>query len=293
MAVKCASGEEYASTRVHIDAFSLKDVKEALASLKPKRSAGPDGIPAFLFRDCSGILAKPLQYIFNTCMRLETFPAQWKVTRVIPVPKGKVKSDISGYRPVAVLSTPAKVFEAAIYRAMQKQISSLISDAQHGFWPGRSTTTNLLNFMSNVVPAVDSGHQVDVAYFDFRKAFDTVDNDILLNKLALLGCTPHLLKFFSSYLKDRQQYVDYKGCLSDSYYTLSGVSQGSNLGPLEFIIMINDLPQVIKHGVCLLFADDLKLLLEVRDKMDSERLQQDIDSIVEWSHRNKLYFNVN
>ncbi|CAG4968309.1 unnamed protein product [Colias eurytheme] len=156
-AVSSSSREITSSSRVHIDEFSLKDVKEALASLKPKRSAGPDGIPAFLFRDCSGILAKPLQYIFNTCMRVETFPAQWKVTRVIPVPKGKVKSDISGYRPVAVLSTPAKV---------------------------------------------------------------------------------------------------------------------------------------VKHGVCLLFADDLKLLLEVKNKTDSERLQQDIDSIVEWSHRNKLYFNV-
>lgn len=184
------------------------------------------------------------------------------------------------------------MFESALQRCIQRQVSGQLSDAQHGFRPARSTATNLLNFMARVVPAVDAGVQVDVAYFDFKKAFDTVDNDILLEKLASVGCTPHLLQFFSSYLRDRQQYVDYKGCTSDPYYTRSGVSQGSNLGPLEFIIMVNDLPDVIRHGCCLLFADDLKLLMEVQGKSDCERLQEDIDRVLEWSKENRLYFNV-
>ncbi|PZC72272.1 hypothetical protein B5X24_HaOG211650 [Helicoverpa armigera] len=115
----------------------------------------------------------------------------------------------------------------------------------------------MLNFMAQVIPAVDAGVQVDAAYFDFKKAFDTVDNDVLLRKLADIGCTPHLLQFFVSYMKDRQH-----------------------------------LPEVVRHATCLLFADDLKLLLEVRDESDCTRLQDDIDKVVKWSHDNKLYFNV-
>ncbi|KAG6460079.1 hypothetical protein O3G_MSEX011756 [Manduca sexta] len=220
------------------------------------------------------------------------FPGRWKITRVIPVPMGKSGPDVNGYRPVAVLSTPAKVFESAIQQYVQSQLRAQLSDEQHGFRPGRSTATNLLNFMVKVVPAVDAGLQVDVAYLDFIKAFDTVDNDVLLRKLAAIGCTPHLLQFFASYMKDRRQYVDYNGYESQPYYTRSGVSQGSNLGPLEFIIMINDLPEVVRHASCLLFADDLKLLHEVKNDLDFKCLQEDISRVVEWSHKNKLYFNV-
>lgn len=193
---------------------------------------------------------------------------------------------------VAVLSTPAKVFESAIQRSIQQQVSNQLADAQHGFRPGRSTATNLLNFMTVVVPAVDAGGQVDVAYFDFKKAFDTVDNDILLGKLAKIGFTPHLLLFFANYMRNRQQFVDFNGWESDPYYTWSGVSQGSNLGPLQFLLMINDLPEVIRDGLCLLFADDLKLLLAVDNQVDCQHLQDDIDRVVEWSHLNRLYFNV-
>lgn len=290
----CAAVSEVGATsaRVHIETLSLAEVRQALGSLKPKRSSGPDGIPAFLFRDCGRVLAEPLLYIFNACLQQATFPQRWKITRVVPVPKGKPSSDTCNYRPVAVLSTPAKVLESAIQRSVQEQMRARLSDAQHGFRPGRSTATNLINFMVQVVPAVDSGVQVDAAYFDFKKAFDTVDNDILLRKLAKIGCTLPLIQFFASYMKDRQQYVDYNGCVSQPYYTRSGVSQGSNVGPLEFIVMINDLPEVVRHGTCLLFADDLKLLLEVRDHSDCERLQEDIDRVVEWSNDNKLHFNV-
>ncbi|CAG9131190.1 unnamed protein product [Plutella xylostella] len=145
--------------------------------------------------------------------------------------------------------------------------------------------------MADVLPAVDAGVQVDAAYFDLRKAFDVVDNDVLLMKLASVGCTPHLLQFFASYMRNRRQYVEYRGHQSQPYKTRSGVSQGSNLGPLEFILMINDLPKVVQNASCLLFADDLKLYLRVSSRADCERLQQDIDRVVEWSERNKLQFN--
>lgn len=216
------------------------------------------------------------------------------MTRVIPVPKGAKVSDISEYRPVAVLSALAKVFESALCTTIYRQVSGQLSDEQHGFRAGRSTDSNLMCFMNYACPVLDSepGAQLDVAYFDYRKAFDMVDNDVLLTKFAKIGFTPDLLKFFASYLGNRQQFVEYAGCYSRPYRTLTGVSQGSNLGPLEFIIMINDLPEVIEDVGCLLFADDLKLFLKINNMTDHKRLQLNIDHVAEWGLINKLHFNI-
>ncbi|CAF4943890.1 unnamed protein product [Pieris macdunnoughi] len=171
--VNAAAAYGTSSARVHLDDFTLREVSEALVHLKPKRSAGSDGLPPFLFRDCERLLAAPLHHIFSTCLKSNIFPAQWKTTRVTPVPKGIPGPDI-----------PAQ-----------------LRDEQHGFRPGHSTTMNLLDLMMYtmmymyLMPVVDAGGQVDVVYLDIKKAFDTVDNDILLRKLAAFGCIPKLLHF--------------------------------------------------------------------------------------------------
>jgi hypothetical protein len=291
VASRAAAGTETGAW-THLGPVKVADVRKALARLPQKRSAGPDCIPPFIFGDCRAVLAEPLLYIFNHCIISATFPARWKLSRVVPVTKGGGGTTPSDFRPVAILCAPAKVFEAVIHACLYPQISAHLSDAQHGFRPGRGTTGNLMDLMTRLVPVVDAGHQVDVAYFDFRKAFDTVDNDVLLCKLAHVGCTLHTLAFFANYLRDRRQFVDCNGHYSLPYPTRSGVSQGSNLGPLLFIIMINDLPNVLKTCTPLLFADDLKLVYEIRNESDCDSLQQDIDMVFEWSINNKLHFNV-
>lgn len=229
------AGNENGAARIHLQELQLEEVRTALAQLKPKRSAGPDGIPPYIFRDCRRMLAEPLLHIFNKCLKTSVFPERWKTTRVVPVPKGTGnRNNVSGYRPIAVLSSPAKVLESAIHSKIFMQVKTQLSDAQHGFRPMKSTTSNLLSYMAHVVPIVDGGGQADAAYFDFKKAFDLVDNDVLLKKLAAVGFTPHLLHFFASYMRDRQQYVEYGGFKSKPYFTWSGVSQGSNLGPLQY-----------------------------------------------------------
>lgn len=294
LAASAAAGSKAEdSARVHVAQLQMRDVRSALKRLRPKRSVGPDGIPPYVVKDCRGVLEEPLLYIFNLCLEQGIYPECWKTTRVIPVPKAGSGSDVSGFRPVAVLSIFAKIFESVMHAVIFPQVSARLSEAQHGFRPGRNTESNLLCFMNYTAPEVDRlGGQVDIAYFDFRKAFDTVDNDVLLKKLATAGFTPRLLNFFANYLKDRKQYVEYNGYTSDCYKTLSGVSQGSNLGPLEFTLMINDLPDVVEHATCLLFADDLKLLLKVDNGDDCRELQNDIDKVVRWSHENKLQFNL-
>ncbi|CAG9133595.1 unnamed protein product [Plutella xylostella] len=285
-----AGGSEGAA-RVHLQALAPAAVRDALRALAPKRAVGPDGIPPYLVRDCREVLAGPLCHIYNICLESSTYPDCWKLTRVIPVPKGSGGTDVKDYRPVAILSTFSKVFESALYKVIYTEIKGQLSDAQHGFRSGCSTTSNLLNFVTAITPQVDQRVQVDAAYFDFCKAFDLVDNDVLLLKLARAGCTPKTLEFFASYLIDRKQYVQCGNHYSDPYRTLSGVSQGSNLGPLQFIILINDLPEVVQSSGCLLFADDLKLFAPISCQDDQIRFQQDINNVEEWSRENKLSFN--
>lgn len=152
-AASVAGGE---SASVQLRTLSLQDVRNALAQLKPKHSVGPDGIPPFMAKDCASVLASPLLHIFNMCLRTNTYPKEWKVTRVIPIPKSATATDVKDFRPIAVLSTFAKVFESMIYSQIYKQIQARLNNAQHGFRQGRSTDTNLLCLMRDASGAMDA-----------------------------------------------------------------------------------------------------------------------------------------
>ncbi|XP_026321619.1 uncharacterized protein LOC113231510 [Hyposmocoma kahamanoa] len=270
---------------------SESDFKFAIKRLKAKSVVGPDGVPVFLAKDCMSAIRAPLLFIYNLCLNSTKYPHCWKLSCVTPVPKGDAKGDITQYRPIAVLSVFAKIFESILNNQFSMQIDSLLHNSQHGFRRARSTTTNLVGLLDYASAEMDAGRQVDAAYFDSKKAFDLVDNDILLRKLASLGCTPKLLRFFADYLDNRRQFVKVQGFASAEYYTRSGLSQGSTLGPTLFLLMINDLPQVIGTARCLLFADDLKLFLGVNDIADTTALQADIDAVSEWSLANRMPFN--
>ncbi|CAK1547684.1 unnamed protein product [Leptosia nina] len=274
------AGSSNTVAMISVEKLQLKDVQKAMQGLKPKKATGPDRVPPYVLKDCCTVLAEPLRHIFNLSLKETIVPEVWKNSKVVPVPKGGNRSRVENYRPVAILSSPAKVMETALQRSIYSQISPYLADAQHGFRPTRSTTSNLLSYMSDIIPVVDSGGQVDAAYLDFKKAFDMVDNDILLKKFAEVGFTTHLLKLMTSLLTDRKQYVEYGGCKSKEYFTRSGVTQGSNMGPLQFLLMVNDLSGVMKNAKCLIFADDVKLSLSIENMEDCTSLQKDIDRVV-------------
>lgn len=276
---------------VSITTVDGNDLKKAVRRLKPRSAGGPDGIPVFLVRDCISVIGRPLLYLYNLSLTQSRYPESWKLSRVTPVPKGDGGADVTSFRPIAVLSVFGKIFEAILSDRINCQIGHQLHNSQHGFRTARSTTTNLVSHVDYICAQMDKRMQVDAAYFDFKKAFDLVDNDLLLEKLAIIGFVPKLLNFFSCYLNNRRQYVRLNSCDSGDYFTRSGVSQGSTLGPLLFLIFINDLPDVVLTSECLLFADDLKLTLGIETEADADTLQKDIDAVSVWSQENHLPFN--
>lgn len=271
---------------------TIEELRRAVSHLKASSSWGPDGIPPYLVKDCIGTIELPFLHIFGLSLQRGQYPSRWKLSRVTPVPKSGASQDVTNFRPIAVLSAFGKVFETVLNSYISGRINKLLHDSQHGFRAARSATTNHVRFVDYVTSQMSSIHQVDAAYFDYRKAFDLVDNDILLTKLSVFGFAPGFLSLFASYLQDRQQYVQMNSCRSEFYYTRSGLSQGSTLGPTLFLIIINDLPKVLKTAHCLMFADDLKLFSAVDDVSCCQALQKDIDAVVEWNHCNKLCFNI-
>lgn len=280
-----------------VDCLTIKeitkmDIRHSLKNIKPRGSIGPDGIPPFIVKGCYDILEDPLYYVFNLSLRLGKFPEIWKVSRITPIFKKGKKDRVENYRPISILSTLAKLFEQILYKKILSYILKYISNHQHGFIPKRSVCSNLVSYMEYIYESMDEGYQVDAVYTDFSKAFDSVNHKLLLSKLDWYGFSEGLINLFSDYLKNRKQFVLFNNCKSGEYVMTRGVPQGSNLGPLLFIIFINDIVRVIKNCKFLLYADDLKLFKSIKDENDQLCIQKDLNSVKEWCMKNDLTLNI-
>lgn len=286
-------GTDLPSRTLIINEITEEDVTKAIKQLKSKRSAGPDKIPSFVFKGCCETFIKPLCNIFNLCLNKSVFPEYFKLTRVTPIFKNGDPKLIQNYRPVAILSVPAKIFEILICKKIMSFIKPILSEKQHGFQPKKSILTNMMNFTEFASTALDQNCQIDVIFTDYTKAFDRVDHSLLLYKMHKLGFSAELVNFFHSYFSKRSQYVSYKGYNSNSYLAESGVPQGSNLGPCLFNLFINDIVNCVKYSNILMYADDLKLFKIINSRTDSYELQKDLDAVAVWSVNNKIFFNIN
>nr|CAI5870437.1 unnamed protein product [Callosobruchus analis] len=275
---------------IYFDNITEKEIISASKKLKNKLTSGPDNIPSLLVKDCIYVFAKPLLSIFNLSVTTNTFPDTWKLSRVCPVFKSGNRSIIENYRPISILCNFAKVFEVILYNRIYSVIHRSLSPFQHGFLAGRSTVTNLTVFTQAAVACVDKKGQLDAVFTDFTKAFDKLDHNILLGKLSQFGLHSSALLLVKSYLHQRQQYVMYNGHKSIKYIAKSGVPQGSNLGPLLFVLFIDDISESLTCSK-LLFADDLKIFCSITDVGDCEMLQRDIHEIDRWCRINKIHLN--
>lgn len=290
----CSTDTEMVTNQVNLSNICItrQDIIDKIKKLDPNKGAGPDAIPARFVKTCGQELSIPLEILFNKSLKSGRFPDYWKSSFIIPILKSGDRTKCSNYRPISILSCMAKLFESLVYPFLFNHFKQSISQFQHGFVSGRSTVSNLLVYKSYICDAFDKRLQVDSIYTDFSKAFDKVSHSILIQKLSRYGIHGSLLRWIASYICNRSQMVAIKGFLSDPISVTSGVPQGSILGPLLFIVFINDLTNNIS-GNCLLYADDLKIFHSVSDVSDCARLQNDIDAVHEWCKSNRMSLNVN
>ena len=284
---------------VHIDTtntlseinITYHDVYSALVDLDPNKAMGIDAIGPKILKYCVLALYIPIHHLFNLCLSHTCIPAEWKVHRIVPIFKSGDRSHISNYRPISLLCTISKVLETIIYDKVIIFLYGSISVNQFGFLQGHSCLQQILSFLNNVYNNYDNKTQTDVLYLDFRKAFDSVSHSHLLCKLKMMGITGSLWNWFEAYLSTRQQCVAIGNQLSDLLPVSSGVPQGSILGPLLFLIYINDIPSVVNYSSLFLFADDTKCCRSISRNPDSSLLQKDLSALCTWCSNWNLTFN--
>ena len=274
-------------------AISKVMVSKEIDRLKKTKSPGPDEVYPRILKECRDELCEPIEKIFRNSLDTGIVPKLWRQANVVPIFKKGDKADSSNYRPISLTSVIGKMLETIIARAIRKHLEEheLIRQSQHGFSKGKSCLTNLMSFYRKVYETIDSGDRYDVIYLDFSKAFDKVPHKKLLEKVKAHGIGGKIYNWIKGWLNSREQRVQVNGNKSDWGKVTSGVPQGSVLGPLLFIIYINDLETGLNSDVSK-FADDTKIGRPIRDIADARALQEDLNSLNEWSEKWEMKFNV-
>ena len=247
-----------------------------MENLKIGKSPGPDGIHPRVLKELAKELKMPLFIIFRKSLDTGILPKVWKISNASPIFKKGSRHLAANYRPVSLMAVACKVMESlvkdAIITHMEK--NKLIADQQHGFIAGRSCTTQLISTLEDWTKILDDGECVDAIYMDLKKAFDSVPHQRLLAKLKGYGIKGKLLKWIETFLNCRKHCVLVNGAASSWTEAVSGVPQGSVLGPILFILYINDLTNVVTCDMKI-FADDTKIYHKTSTRQDCINLQKD------------------
>ena len=273
--------------------FTVEDIRESINELSSSSASGPDGVSALLLKKCVESLCKPLYQIYRKCMDTGTVPKSFKTSNITPIFKSGNKGSAENYRPVALTSQLSKVFEKIVRNKMLifLEKKGWLNNSQHGFRKGRSCVSQLIEHFEKVVEYLNEGFNVDVVYLDFCKAFDKLDFNVLLTKLKNCGVSGNLGKWLHSFLTGRYQFVTVNGFASILCAVLSGVPQGSVLGPLLFLIMINDINDNVQNAFLSSFADDTRMGMAIKNPTDVKCLQDDLDRVYAWANDNNMMLN--
>ncbi len=285
-----------ATNTFHFEDILSSAVASKLLKLSAWKSCGPDGVTNTLLKMTAAESCGPLTVLFNRSLMEGVFPHSWKEAIVSPVPKeGKDLSQPASYRPIALLSSPSKVFEQSVKEQLYAYCveNHVLPDEQFGFMKGRSAEWQLLSVIEEWHIALDNRNCVHATFLDAAKAFDRVDHAVLLDRLANIGICGTTLKWFHSYLSGRRIRTRVMGSVSNALPVTSGVPQGSGLGPLLFIIYYKDIPAVIS-ATSALFADDTLVYscdCQGQRKDPCCNIGQDMSNLSRWADTSGVIFN--
>ena len=269
--------------------ISEEKVKEELDKLNHFKSMGPDKAHPKLLASLGEIpeFVTALTVLYNRCFEEGKIPDIWKTANITPIHKKGSTTDASNYRPISLTSVVCKLYEKFIRSHIYDHVSMNISSKQHGFVPDKSCLSNLLETVDTINEMLADGERVDVFYLDFQKAFDSVPHHRLLIKLESMGITGKTLSAVSDFLSDRTFQVNVGTSTSGTHKVTSGIPQGSVLGPLLFVLYINDIGDTVKGDISL-FADDVKMFCKASTYFQN---QVDLNELCEWQNQWLLNFN--
>ena len=277
---------------------TVDNVSRIIDSLKPKTSSGVDCISNKLIKYVKNVIMEPLTVIINQMLNVGIFPDSLKISKVTPIYKKSDNTIFSNYRPISLLPSISKIFEKIILEQITTYLdtNNLIHKHQYGFRKNHSTEYAALHIVNYLNYELDRNRTPTNVYLDLSKAFDTLSHNILLRKLKHYGVCDSALNLMKSYLEDRKQFVQFDESISEMKAIHKGVPQGSILGPLLFLIYINDIPNSSNLFNFLMYADDTTLYccLEDIDSVNKELvLNRELKSVHLWLSANKLTLNIN
>ena len=272
------------------------DIIAIISCFKSKASSGHDGVSSKLVKDLRYALSFPLSIIINNSLAMGLVPDMAKLAKIIPIYKAKDKKDISNYRPISLLPIISKILEKVVHKNLYTFLekNKVRYASQYGFRKNRSTINAITELVCHITNAIENKQNTLSVFLDLSKAFDTIDHNILLHKLEFYGVRGLALNWFQSYLTDRKQYVLYNNVQSQTLDITCGVPQGSVLGPLLFLIYVNDIANCLTHSKLISFADDTTVFLSSKCINDLyNNMNSDLDDLTNWFKANRLPLNVN
>ena len=274
--------------------FNSRGVEKLLAGINTKKAAGPDMMPCRFLKEMAPIIAPVLTALYQQSLDTGALPDVWLAAYVAPIFKKGSTCLPENYRPVSLTCVVCKLMEHIVCSHIRDHLDQhgILSKLQHGFRAMHSCETQLLVTVNDLLTIRDKGIQIDGAILDFSKAFDKVPHRRLIGKLRLYGIDGSIATWIESFLHNRTQRVVIDGHYSSEAEVSSGVPQGTVMGPLLFLLHINDLPSVLHPSTrCRLFADDCLIYREIHSQEDQTQLQKDLDALEQWSTQWGMLFN--
>ena len=284
------------NTKFEFQPVEIKEVDKIISQLDSKNSSGYDSISNILIKSIVDIILKPLTVIINQCLKMGIFPNQLKIAKVVPIFKSGDDTLFTNYRPISLLLSTYKVVERVIFNQLYTyfETNKLFYGSQYGFRKRHSTEFAALELVDKLLNMMDKGQVPLGIFLDLSKAFDTLDHKIMIKKLEFYGVSDSPGKLLESYLSNRKQYVVFDDINSQVLDIKTGVPQGSILGPLLFLIYINDIVKSSNFFKFILFADDTTIIapININNKETASIINMELDKIITWLKHNKLSLNI-